>query len=96
MANIANFDFGQEPRRLAVLRVALEILVEVCKHQGRDFVLTVGEHALPDDAKLVRHCINFDFHNGVCLIVESRDFALCAPGELIPVLRSPTTHRKEV
>ena len=84
--------FGDQPRRLAVLNTSPEFLVEFCKSGFGAFAVDVVKNALPEDTKYVCCRTVFDGET-VSVVVESETFGLVAPGDVLPVLGSPTFRR---
>lgn len=92
MINVWGLDASRwqlgDGRRLAVVLVSPELLVDFCK-SGEPRFLDVTANALPADARLVSVYVDPDCPREVLLIVESETFEVTEVGKALPILKPP-------
>jgi hypothetical protein len=82
----ADPEHDADARRLGYLEVSLDLILDLMK--PGQHLYEVVEHALPDDAKIVRTNMNHR-RDAVVLTLWSSMFASLAPGSVLPQLYSP-------
>jgi len=82
----------QTHRRIAVVRISAEFLLEFCKDRGSR-TLRVSGNALPDDVRAVGAAYDpmYDLWE---LAVTSESFAEVDPAVMPPILDSPIWHEE--
>lgn len=78
----------ERDRRLALLEVSPEFLIQCCQEQAQLLRMArVVKHALPKDATFVR--AGHDVTGALCLVLWSATFQSIPEGERLPMLPLP-------